>query len=52
MRKPDQSESQLPVDQANEQHGKIKSRQRSERDTHDVARGAEPETRAASGPRG
>ncbi len=47
-----QPESRSPADQAGEDHGKIKSPQRSERDMEDTARGSEPETRGTSGPRG
>ena len=52
MSTPTQPESRSPADQAGEENGKIKKPQRSERDMHDVARGAEPEMRGTSGRRG
>ncbi len=48
MSKPDLPENSSPADQASEENGTIKSRQRSERDMLDLPRGSEVETRASA----
>ena len=52
MSKPGQNESRSPAQQTGEEHGTIKSPQRTDRDMQDTARGSEPETRGTSGRRG